>query len=832
MNTKNLLPRPLRRARGTRRIPNADRALLFGPLLSIVLFLGAAAALLRYTQQTELQRERDTLQRDSEWAAQRMSLEMGLMLEQLQSLANSQEMSSGRRRFGPGAEAFVRQHPSALLVYRVDTDANAHDIVASPSLPRDLRWLRAGHAVAQPYTLNALAQAEATMHPAYTLPYTIPGIGWVVESATPVLVDGREVGSIDAVFSVQGLLRSGVAQELSTRYAVALVDRQQRVLASGASAEAGAKPLREIIPVQPFDAGLQLRVSSYHTTPSWGVRGLYWAVFVLSALMLWMLWGTWRQMRERLRTQESLTRETAFRRAVENSLSTGMQAIDLKGRITYVNVAFCRMTGFTEQDLIGRGPPHPYWPTRRSAEMALALQQTIDGLAPPSGFALKLARKDGTEFDARVYVSALIDARERQTGWITSVTDITEPTRIRQELAASHERFVAVLEGLDAAVSVLAIDRNEQLYANKLYRQWFGASAHGHYLLSGVEPPAFAGQDGADEVDAFAGLPAREFLNPQAQVHEIRVAALDRWFDVRQRYIQWVDGRIVQMLIATDVTARHQAEDIARNQEEKAQITSRLIAMGEMASSLAHELNQPLTAINNYCSGMIARMRNHAMPPHELEAALEKTARQAQRAAGVIKRVRDFVKKSEPHRVACRVQDIVQNTLELAEIELRRRNVRLFTHIAAGIPRLHADPILIEQVLLNLLRNAAEAVDKAGRAGVRRSIDLDIHADATQITFAVRDNGTGVPEDVMGHLFEAFYTTKVEGLGIGLNICRSIIEFHQGRLWAENQYNDEGLAGSVFTFTLPFQLAEPADPAPAPPAGSGGMQDPLHRTSP
>ncbi|MHB1666645.1 MAG: PAS domain-containing sensor histidine kinase [Thiomonas sp.] len=815
---------PLRlRAQAALRGRNADRLLLFGPLLSLVLFLGAAAALVRYTQQTEVQRERDTLQRDSEWAQQRMSLEMGLMQEQLQSMANTLEASTrGPARFEFMARSFLRQHASAVLVYATDAQGMVTQLASSAVLPHDLKLLEKGAPENQALSLRAFNQAQITLHTAYSMPYQLPRVGWVVQSATPLFSTPKTpagtaasqgslepsqqfAGTVNAVFSIDGLLRSDVVQELSTRYAVALVSRAQTVLASSATADIHSKPLQYVVAVHPFDAGLFMRVSSYHSAPSWVVRGLYWAVFVLSALMLWMLWGTWRQMRQRLQTQESLTRETAFRRAMENSLSTGMQAIDLKGRISYVNLAFCKMTGFSEQDLLGSAPPHPYWPQRRAAEMALALQQTIDGLAPPSGFALKLRRKDGSEFDARVYVSALIDARERQTGWITSITDITEPTRIRHELAASHERFVAVLEGLDAAVSVLAIDRNEQLFANKLYRQWFGASAHGHHLLSGQDPPPSTVQDADDEVDAYAGLPAGEIIKPMAQVHEIHVAALDRWFDVRQRYIQWVDGRIVQMLIATDVTARHQADDVTRNQEEKAQITSRLIAMGEMASSLAHELNQPLTAINNYCSGMIARLKNQSMPPQELQAALEKTARQAQRAAAVIRRVRDFVKKSEPHRIDCRVQDIVQNTLELAEIDLRRRNVRLFTHIAPGIPQLWADPILVEQVLLNLLRNAAESVDKAQRKGLARSIELNISADAHQATFAVRDNGTGVPEDVMAHLFEAFYTTKADGLGIGLNICRSIIEFHQGRLWAENQYNQELVCGCIFSFTLPFQ---------------------------
>ncbi len=815
--TSSLLPRLRGRARPLLRGLSADRLLLFVPLLSLVLFLGAAAALVRYTQQTELQREHDTLQRDSEWARQRMSLEMALMQEQLQSMANALESRRASSRFPDLANHFVRQHAPVVVVYATDSTGHLDHLVVSPAVPRDLRWIGPQHRPLQQQSVLLQQLAQRELHPVYSLPYRLPELGWVVESAIPVMLGPDFAGTVGAVFSIDGLMRGTTVQELSSHYAVALVDRTTRqVLASTATGDVERKPLQYMVALHPFDAGLAMRVSSYHSSPGWTVRGLYWAVFVLSALMLWMQWGSWRQMRERLQAQQNLTRETAFRRAMENSLSTGMQAIDLKGRISYVNMAFCKMTGFSEHDLVGQAPPHPYWPARRRAEMALALQQTLDGLAPPSGFALKLARKDGSEFDARVYVSPLIDNRNRQTGWVTSITDITEPTRIRQELAASHERFVAVLEGLDAAVSVLAIDRDEQLYANKLYRQWFGASAFGHHLLSGQDAPAGAGVDGDDAVDSFAGLPADEFLHSQAQVHEIHVASLDRWFDVRQRYIQWVDSRVVQMLIATDVTARHQAEEVARNQEEKAQITSRLIAMGEMASSLAHELNQPLTAINNYCSGMIARLRNHSMPAEELQPALEKTARQAQRAAAVIRRVRDFVKKSEPHRVACRVQDIVQNTLELAEIELRRRNVRLFTHIAAGIPALHADPILIEQVLLNLLRNAAEAVDQAGRQGVLRSVELDISQQQGLVRFAVRDNGTGVSDEVMSHLFEAFYTTKSEGLGIGLNICRSIVEFHQGRLWAENQYNGEILSGSVFCFTLPLEPTPRVDAATAP----------------
>jgi C4-dicarboxylate-specific signal transduction histidine kinase len=140
-----------------------------------------------------------------------------------------------------------------------------------------------------------------------------------------------------------------------------------------------------------------------------------------------------------------------------------------------------------------------------------------------------------------------------------------------------------------------------------------------------------------------------------------------------------------------------------------------LITMGEMASSVAHELNQPLTAISNYCSGMISRIKAQQVNEQDLLAALDKTARQAQRAGQIILRIRSFVKRSEPNRTLSDVSAMVSESLELAEIEMRRRNVRLTHHVAARLPQLMVDPILIEQVLINLMKNAAESIDNAQR---------------------------------------------------------------------------------------------------------------------
>jgi C4-dicarboxylate-specific signal transduction histidine kinase len=233
--------------------------------------------------------------------------------------------------------------------------------------------------------------------------------------------------------------------------------------------------------------------------------------------------------------------------------------------------------------------------------------------------------------------------------------------------------------------------------------------------------------------------------------------------------------------------------------------------MGEMASSVAHELNQPLTAINNYCNGLVSRIKGKQINEVDLLAALEKTARQAQRAGQIIQRIRSFVKRSEPNRTLSDVTLMVNEAVELADIELRRRNVRLSHYVAARLPTLLVDPILIEQVLVNLLKNAAESIDHAQRPAARRTVELRVvpkHVEAQPVVeFSVQDSGAGLAPEVMDRLYEAFFTTKVEGMGIGLNLCRTIIESHQGRMQAENLYNGSEVSGCRFSFWIPVSGA-------------------------
>ena len=210
---------------------------------------------------------------------------------------------------------------------------------------------------------------------------------------------------------------------------------------------------------------------------------------------------------------------------------------------------------------------------------------------------------------------------------------------------------------------------------------------------------------------------------------------------------------------------------------------------------------------------MVSRIKNQQIDPAELLNTLEKTARQAHRAGQIIHHIRSFVKRSEHHRTASGVGSLVSEAVELAEIELRRRNVKLVQSVANGLPNLRVDPILIEQVLLNLIKNAAESIDSAQRPEAQRTIELSVALAEVNhkpvIKFRVIDSGGGMVPEEMARMYET--STKTDGMGMGLRLCRSIVESHTGQMTAANIYNDELVAGCCFTFWIPARL--PADPA-------------------
>ncbi|WP_034295784.1 PAS domain S-box protein [Herbaspirillum sp. RV1423] len=257
-----------------------------------------------------------------------------------------------------------------------------------------------------------------------------------------------------------------------------------------------------------------------------------------------------------------------------------------------------------------------------------------------------------------------------------------------------------------------------------------------------------------------------------------------------------------------DVTDRKRAEDLNRMQEEKLQASARLASMGEIASTLAHELNQPLAAISSYTTGALNMMQNGALDPSSLQPALEKINTQAQRAGNVIRSVHQFVKKREPTRQPVSIKTIVDNITPLIELQAQQFLVVLQTAIPANLPNVLGDAVLLEQVLLNLTRNAIQAMAAIApeRRILRIAAALDRQTSSQQsnrqsIVVSVVDQGHGIAPEVAAGLFSPFFSTKTEGMGMGLNICRTTIEFHGGTL----TYANNPTGGTIFRFSLPVQ---------------------------
>lgn len=250
-----------------------------------------------------------------------------------------------------------------------------------------------------------------------------------------------------------------------------------------------------------------------------------------------------------------------------------------------------------------------------------------------------------------------------------------------------------------------------------------------------------------------------------------------------------------------DITDRKRAEEMERLQAEKLTRTGRLISMGEMASTISHELNQPLAAIASYASGCLHLIRE-GRPPADLAGALEKLDAQAQRAGQVIRRVHDFVRKREPSFAPVDVPAVITDLAAFVGPDARKAGVEIDLDLADEPLGVRADRILLEQVLLNLMRNGMEAM--AGRRRGHKHLTITAHRTGAEIRVEVADRGTGIPPDVAERLFSPFFSTKPEGMGMGLAICRSIVERHQGRL----EFTARAGGGTVFTVTLPVDQEE------------------------
>ena len=704
-------------ARSGRAAAGARRWFLWATLVALISVLLVMLVWLAGRYEAGLVQER--LDNDASEAAR--DIRSGL-LRNVQALQALQSQHGALpERWAAEANRLLREHrellriewrgPGLVELAHVDTAARAP------------LFDRLGRANAQPDVALACGNARRVSGPAYSRSYFLPqndGLGMeLMELCLPWVAGGELTGYLVATYSLSDVLTELIGRQLARDRDLSFTEADGTRLAFHGVARRGNLAFASTQLLDLPGHTMVLRLDSWRGTPDLFPNFLTAMVAAMTIALASVLVLLGRDARRRLRAEHQLADALAFRKAMEDSLVTGLRARDLHGRTTYVNPAFCEMVGFSARELQGPAGTAPYWPPELADEYRQRQAGRLAGAAPPrEGFESVFMRKDGSRFPVLIIEAALINAAGEQTGWMSAVLDVSEQRRV---------------------------------------------------------------------------------------------------------------------------------EELSRTSQERLQATARLATVGEMASLLSHELNQPLAAISSYATGSLNMLQQgwqaaggaaaHAGPdpwadPRRgapdrpatdglLEEAMRQIVEQAQRAGKVIKSVNDFVRRRETVREAVDPAALLEAIMPLVRLQARKLGVRVDVVMEGELPRIRCDRTMVEQVLLNLARNGMQAMDDP--AVQDRVLLLQVkRAPANERTshmvgwleFSVADRGPGITDDVASRLFTAFFTTKAEGMGLGLSLCRTVVEQHGGFL----EFRPNSPHGTVFRFTLPVDpqwRQGPATDAPA-----------------
>ena len=648
--------------------------------------------------------------------------------------------------------------------------------------------LAVGSRILDTYTQEAINRSLKFSTSLFTAPFTKTGstLSMVYLVIPADLGENvRAKGTYDrsvwlARISLSTLIRTLVDKSFDYRYrTTVLVDGKAFPPVESGEDEAPSENFHTVASLSPLPPNVAIATTNVTPQSIYGhttlVRGILIFGALLIAAIFWILHYQFRQMN----TESLLRARVIVQQALSQSLLDGVCATDRTGRVLFTNGAFLRMFGLTAQELTELRPPYSICASQTDAPFARIL--SADAGAQTTHKEFEARRKNGTVFDCAVSIVPLRPRTKfpRRSGWLLIFRDITQQKRAREALQKAHERTLLVLEAMDATVSVVrrTCEKPELLYANRRYVNAFGETVTAHLKLCDLLRQAGPAQNNG----------------------EVWIPERNQWVACTLRSIGWLDNTIVEILTVRDVTERKKAEALIDQQLKNAEQSSRLITMGEMTSSLAHELNQPLAAVQNYASAAQTMLLADKLSGEGANAALTKIINQTQRAAQIIKRIRGFAKRTEAQLSETPLSRILDETMELALIQSKKLGVRLELDVQSTVKTLVCDAVMIEQVLINLLKNAMEASLSPDAKPASKTVRLCIKDEAPNIVFYVIDNGSGISETAAAHLFDPFYTTKKTGMGIGLNICRTIVESHHGRLTFEN--NPEG--GTIFRLSLP-----------------------------
>jgi len=671
--------------------------------LLVLLVAGLLATLVWLAGRYEVSQVQGALDRDTSEAISDLRSGLTRNVQSLQSLHAGNPTPS---RWAADAAALLHEHREWVRVEWRDAHLVVLAHADSPYRAPVFDWLGRGNAL--PDVQMACATARKFNGPGYSISYFLPssdGLGLeVMELCLPLVNAGQLQGYAVITYSLHDILVELLASSYTHNQDISFTEADGTRLALRGSVRRGTRVFTSQLLLDLPGNTLVLRMDGWRGTPDLFPNVLTALVTAMSIALVAVLVLLAKDMRRRLEAEHALADALAFRKAMEDSLVTGLRARDLQGRITYVNPAFCEMVGLAASDLLGHGTPAPYWPPELVDEYQQRQAIRLAGSAPPrEGFESVFMRKDGVRFPVLIIEAPLINALGQQTGWMSAFLDISEQRRV---------------------------------------------------------------------------------------------------------------------------------EELSRASQERLQATARLTTVGEMASLLSHELNQPLAAIASYATGSLnlleaARPAAADTPPSpasdllldaetlaDVRMALGRIAEQAGRAGKVIKSVHDFVRRREQVREALPVQALLDAIMPLVSLQARKLRVRVVTEVEAHLPDVFCDRTMVEQVLLNLARNAMQAMDLPGLA--ERELVLRVgraprHEGGRWIEFAVADCGLGIAEAVARQLFTPFYTTKTEGMGLGLSLCRTVVEQHGGHL----DFEPRTPQGTVFRFTLPAQVRGMVQPPPS-----------------
>ncbi len=654
---------------------------LWGLLVLLVLLM--LATLVWLASRYEVSQVQEQLDRDGMDAVSDIRIAMHRNVQALQALQALSVEESPPALWTQEATDLLRQHREWIRLETRDLDLRPLRALDSPF--RAPVFARHGRAASLPEVAAACSVARRQSGPGYSRSNYIPleeGAGLeVMELCLPQSRQGRLVGYLIASYSLSDMLFHMPASPLTRRQQISFTEADGTRLAMQGNIRQGSRIFSTQQLLDLPGHTLVVRLDSWRSSPGLIPNVLPALVTALAVALVTVLVMLGRDMRRRQRVESDLADALAFRKAMEDSLVTGLRARDLNGRITYVNPAFCEMVGFDPHELLGHGIPAPYWPPEMVAEYGQRQALRLAGTAPPrEGVESVFIRKSGERFPVLIFEAPLINALGKQTGWMSAVLDISE----------------------------------------------------------------------------------------QRRVEELSRASLDRL-----------------------------------------QATARLATVGEMASLLSHELNQPLAAIASYANGSLNLFdaENTGMGWEELQTSLHnamtRIAQQAERAGLVIKSVHNFVRRRDHAHERVTPRALLDSVMPLVQLQARKLAVRLRVDCPDPLPPVLCDRTMVEQVLLNLARNAMQAMSETPLALQARQLTFSVRPAASNaqqgwLLFEVADLGPGISAEVSEQLFTPFFTTKDEGMGLGLSLCRTVVEQHGGYLG----HRPNSPRGTIFGFTL------------------------------